>query len=175
MPYTFGSSDDVLDNQKWFKSGMDTHGSAVLINARYPDGVSLGIFKNNTSVTHGCEHAEDVFIREITTSKVGLLAPSPQGNTVILNISKSPCSSTHGTSNKTVGCAEQLIGFQNTPFRCPITGQEYVFKLIVIARGVYKQSDSSTRALEMMEREGVEVTTDVHRKKDGTPAKKEYA
>lgn len=171
--YAFGKADGDLNNQQWFKSGMETHGSALLINNKFPDGTSLGIMKNNKSVTKGCEHAEDVFIRSIK-SETATLSVSPAVNTVILSISKSPCSSTYKTSNKPLGCAEELINFQNTVYKCPKTGNEYIFKVIVIARAVYKQSTGSHNALDFMREHGIEVTTDVHRKKDGTAMKKEY-
>lgn len=171
--YTFGKSDGDLNNQQWFHSGMETHGSAILINNKYPEGKSLGIMKNNKSKTHGCEHAEDVFIRTIKED-VGALSVSPAVNKVILCISKSPCSSTYGTSNKPVGCAEELINFQNTIYKAPINGNEYVFKVIVLARGVYKQSTGSHNALDLMRDNGIDVATDVHRKKDGSSMKKEY-
>lgn len=171
--YSFGKGSGELENNKWLKSGMETHGSIVLINHTCPDGVSLGIVKNNTSVTHGGEHAEDVAIRTIKAS--GLLVTSPSVNTIILSVSKSPCSSTYGTSNKPVGCTEELIKFQNNSYNCPTTGNEYIFKLIVIARGIYKQSPGSHDAMDMLTANGIQVATDVHRKKDGSPAKKEYA
>jgi hypothetical protein len=174
MTYTFGASDDILSNDKWLKSGMTTHGSAILFNVRYPDGIALGIFKNLTTVKHGCEHAEDVFIRVIKQDKLGMMVPSPQVNRIILNLSKSPCSSTYGTSNKPRGCAEELINFQNQVFVHPVSRNEYVFKLIVIARGVYKQEQGSHDALDMMRSQGIEVTTDAHRKANGQPARKEY-
>ena len=171
--YSYGKSKDKLSNQQWFRSGMSTHGSAYLFNRSNSNGLSLGIMKNNKSKRHGCEHAEDVFIRYIKAN-VGLLRTSPSVNTIVLSISKSPCSSTYGTSNKPLGCAEELINFQNNPYRCPITGNEYIFKLIVIARALYKQSSGSRKALTMMKLNGIEVTTDVHRKKDGSSMAKEY-
>ncbi|PUA27800.1 MAG: hypothetical protein B0W54_14810 [Cellvibrio sp. 79] len=171
--YTFGRAKSDLSNQQWMRSGMSTHGSAYLINSANEDGVSLGIMKNNKSKRHGCEHAEDVFIRTVK-DKVGLLRTSPAVNTLILSVSKSPCSSTYGTSNKKVGCAEELIKFQNNPYICPITGNEYIFRIIVISRSLYKQSMGSRHALRMMVRNGIQVTTDVHRKKDGSPMAKEF-
>ena len=174
MPYVFGTSNDVLDNELWYKSGMATHGSAILYNTNHPQGTDLGIFKNINTVRFGCEHAEDVFIRDLKSSKIGLMVATPMVNTIVLNISKSPCSSTYGTSAKAKGCAEELIDFQNNAYTCPITGNEYVFKLIVIARGVYNQSAGSHDALDMMSAKGIQVTTDAHRKKNGDPKKKEY-
>jgi pyrimidine deaminase RibD-like protein len=173
MSYAFGKADQPLENAKWFKSGMETHGGIILINSAYPDGISIGIVKNITTKTYGCEHAEDVAIRTIKSS--GLLVISPAVNHIILSISKSPCSSTYGTTNKEgLGCTEELINFQNTAFVCPKTNNTYYFRLTVIARGVYKQSDASHEALTLMAKNGVEVTTDVHRKMDGSAAKKEY-
>lgn len=171
--YSHGKADDDLNNEQWMHSGMSTHGSAYLVNNAHGDGVSLGIMKNNKSKRYGCEHAEDVFIR-VVKDKVGLLRKSPFVNTLILNVSKSPCSSTYKTSNKKVGCTEELINFQNNPYICPITGNEYLFKIIVIARAIYRQSESSRRAMEMMEKNGIQVATDVHRKKNGSPMAKEF-
>lgn len=171
--YMYGEADDDLSNQQWMRSGMSTYGSAYLINDAHKAGVRLGIMKNNKSKRFGCEHAEDVFIRAVK-AKVGLLIKSPAVNTIILSISKSPCSSTLGTSNKDVGCAEELINFQNNPYICPITRNEYLFKIIVIARAVYKQSEDSRLAIKMMRGNGIQVTTDVHRKKNGLPMAKEF-
>lgn len=171
--YNFGRAKGDLSNQQWMRSGMSTHGSAYLVNSSNEDGVSLGVMKNNKSKRYGCEHAEDVFIR-VVKDKVGLLRKSPFVNTLILNVSKSPCSSTYGTSNKKVGCAEELINFQNNPYICPITGNEYIFKIIVIARSLYKQNAGSRQAIRMMLRKGIQVTTDAHRKKDGSPMAKEF-
>ncbi len=171
--YKFGKAKGDLSNQQWMRSGMSTYGSAYLVNNAHENGVRLGVMKNNKSKRYGCEHAEDVFIR-VVKAKVGLLVVSPAVNTIILSVSKSPCSSSLGTSNKPVGCAEELINFQNNPYICPITGNEYLFKIIVIARSVYKQSAGSRQAITMMRENGIEVTTDVHRKKNGSPMAKEF-
>lgn len=172
MPYSRGASDDVLTNAKWLKSGMETHGSAILFSSRHPQGASLGIFKNLPPSSGRCEHAEDVFIRTLKEHKMGLMVPGLEVNTIVLNISKSPCSSTYGTSNKAEGCAEALIKFQNEKYQ--YEGIDYYFKLIVIARGVYRQAQGSHDALSMMQAHGIDVTTDAHRKKNGEPARKEY-
>jgi hypothetical protein len=112
------------------------------------DLVALKTTKNIKTVKFGAEHAEDVAIRSL---RMALSEEELHGLPVILNLSKSPCSSKFGTSNKDPGCAEQLVDFVNT----------YGVRLTLICRGLYKGLEESRKAVEWMEQNGITVTGDV--------------
>jgi hypothetical protein len=109
------------------------------------DIVPLGLSKSNRSVTHGAEHAEDVALRVIGDN---LSMFSTLGrNHIIINLSKSPCTSTPRpdplgggmlptTSGKPVGCTEALINLVNTGLNDGL-GNHYDFQLTIICRGLY--------------------------------------
>jgi GNAT superfamily N-acetyltransferase len=142
--YTFGFSSSRMEPSQWSNSGESTYLSLMF----QPDGgtstpISFGITKSNKSVTHGSEHAEDVALRMITDNIT--LFDQNSRNSLILNISKSPCTSTvrmgaYGaplpvTSTKVMGCAEELINLVTNGITQ--LGSTYNFKLHVICRGLY--------------------------------------
>ncbi|HLI85894.1 MAG TPA: hypothetical protein VKV17_18415 [Bryobacteraceae bacterium] len=145
--WSFGAKQSEMTNSEWFKSGMSTFGS-ILYEDEEGELLSLETVKNVTTKKYGKEHAEDVAIRSLLEnfSKEEL-----DGLPVVLTLSKSPCSSKYGTSNKPKGCAEELVDFV----------REYGVKLTIICRGLYKGLGASRQALEWMESEGITVSGDV--------------
>lgn len=147
--WKFGANDDEMSNQQWFKSGMSTFGS-ILVEDEDNDGelVSLKVTKNLKTVTYGNEHAEDVAIRVLHENYSD---EELNGLLVILNLSKSPCSSKFGTSNKLVGCAEELVDFV----------KDYKVNLIITCRGLYKGLHESQEAVDWMRSKGINISVDV--------------
>jgi len=157
--YTFGFSESEMDTGQWARSGQSTFNSVMYHMG--DDIVPLGLSKSNQSVTHGAEHAEDVALRVIGAN---LSMFSTVGrNHIILNLSKSPCTSTPRpdplgppgtmlptTSNKppgTAGCTEELLNLVATGLNDAF-GNHYDFQLTIICRGLYGPggTNAATRA-----------------------------
>jgi Domain of unknown function (DUF4157) len=135
---SFGFSEtDSMTTQQWTNSGQST-----FLSLHYMVGtelVDLGRTQSNTSATYGNEHAEDVALRIIRTN-LGMFA-ADQDNHLVLQVSKSPCTSTPRqelptTSTKQFGCAEELIELVNNGLQDD-AGTTYQFRLDVICRGLY--------------------------------------
>lgn len=172
--FKYGIKAEQITNKEWMKSGMVTFGSIIICNSIYPEGLDICITtKNLKTKRFGNEHAEDVMIRYLRNEGLQYLVSGREVNEIIFNISKSPCSSTYRTTNKLKGCTEELIDFHNEPLY--EGGKVYRFNVHVIARSIYKQSESSTHALELMVSNGIKVQTDVFLRKDNTPMKKMFA
>ena len=95
----------------------------------------------------GREHAEDVAMRSLL-AEYG--AAGLKGLHIILNLSKSPCSSTFGTTDKKPGCAENLVKFAKT----------YKVRITLICRGLYKGLEGSWNAVLALRAEGITVSID---------------
>ena len=109
----------------------------------------LGLGKSNKTVKFGAEHAEDVAMRVLLDQ---YSAEELDGLSVILNLSKSPCSSRFGTSGaKDPGCAENLVDFAKT----------YGVKFSIICRGLYKGAEGSQQAVDWLRSKGIPVSVDV--------------
>lgn len=144
--YRFGfKASHASDSDQWTDSGDSTFLSMMY---EPQDGtaslIPLGLAKSNKSATHGSEHAEDVALR-IINDNLTLFSPIAR-NKLVLNISKSPCTSTarmNGmavlpvTSNKVVGCTERLIHLVNNGITVLPLGTNYTFSLSIICRGLY--------------------------------------
>ena len=146
--WSYGQSDNDMSNQQWAKSGMVTYAS-IMVDDGDEELTFLGLGKSNKTVKFGAEHAEDVAIRTLLSeySKAEL-----NGLSVILNLSKSPCSSDRGTSGlKNPGCAENLIAFKKA----------YKVNLTLICRGLYKGLEASQEAVEDLRGAGITVSVDV--------------
>lgn len=145
--WTFGVKEEEMSDKEWFNSGMSTFAS-VMYEDEDGDLVTLNTVKNIATKTYGKEHAEDVAIRALLES---FEENDLNGMPVVLNLSKSPCSSKYGTSNKTVGCAEELVKFVN----------KYGVKLTITFRGLYKGLEGSKLAVEWMRSKGITLSGDV--------------
>lgn len=146
--WSYGTKDDEMSNQQWLKSGMSTFSSTLVEDEDSDELTVLGITKNVKTKLHGSEHAEDVAIRVL---KDKYSAVQLNGLGVILNLSKSPCSSTFGTSSKAKGCAEELVDLV----------QNDGVNLSIICRGLYKGLDASQKAIDWMRTKGIAVSVDV--------------
>jgi len=146
--WSMGQSDDDMSNQQWAKSGMVTYVS-IMVDDDELTMTELGLGKSLKTKTYGAEHAEDVAIRALLATYGGA---GLAGLSVILNLSKSPCSSVHGTSgDKDPGCTENLIEFKN----------KYKLGLTLICRGLYKGLEASQDAVEDLRKAGIAVSVDV--------------
>jgi len=144
--WSFGQSDDEMSDKQWFKSGMSTFVS-IMIDAGGDELKELGLAKSLKTKTFGPEHAEDVAMRALL-AEYG--AAGLKGKHVILNLSKSPCSSTFGTTDKDPGCAENLVKFSKT----------YKVRITLICRGLYKGLEGSWEAVKALKAEGINVSID---------------
>src|SRR6185295_3785962 len=120
--WSFGQSEAEMSNQQWLKSGMSTFVS-IMVDDGGDELKELGIAKSIKTKTYGPEHAEDVATRALL-AEYG--ADGLKGLHIILNLSKSPCSSTFGTTDKKPGCAENLVKFAKT----------YKVRITLICRGL---------------------------------------
>lgn len=146
--WSMGQSDDDMSNMQWAKSGMVTYVS-IMVDDDELTLSELGLGKSLKTKTYGAEHAEDVAMRALLSAygEDGL-----EGLNVILNLSKSPCSSDHGTSGlKDPGCTENLIAFK----------KKYKLSLTLICRGLYKGLEASQEAVETLRAAGIAVSVDV--------------
>ncbi|MEV6123304.1 DUF4157 domain-containing protein [Streptomyces sp. NPDC052077] len=173
MPARFGvNNTDNMAPQQWQSSGQSTFLS-IMYKTDDGDLIDLAVTKSNQSQTHGNEHAEDVALRMIRDN-LGMFAPG-QRNHLVLNVTKSPCTSTARgalptTSNKPTGCAEELIGLVTAGLQA--AGNQYDFDLELICRGLYAPQvpgqsqadvlDASQAAVEAMKATGhITVSGDV--------------
>jgi pyrimidine deaminase RibD-like protein len=146
--FTFGASDSEMTNQQWMKSGMNTF-SSVLVENDDEELELLKVTKNLKTKTHGAEHAEDVAMRNLLAQ---FSADDLNGKFIVLNLSKSPCSSTYGTSGaKDPGCTENLIDFVKA------TG----VNMVITCRGLYNGSKGSQDAVDALRKAGIDVSVDV--------------
>lgn len=146
--WKMGQKDDDMDNQQWAKSGMVTYVS-IMVDDDELTLTELGLGKSLKTKTFGAEHAEDVAMRALLATYGG---DGLAGLSVILNLSKSPCSSGHGTSgDKDPGCTENLIAFK----------KKYKLGLTLICRGLYKGLEASQSAVESLRAAGIAVSVDV--------------
>jgi hypothetical protein len=146
--FSFGASDAEMSNQQWFKSGMSTF-SSVLVENDDEELELLKVTKNLKTKTYGAEHAEDVAMRNLLGQ---FSAAELKGKLVILNLSKSPCSSGFGTSgDKKPGCTENLAEFV----------KETGVNLVITCRGFYKGLEKSKEAVEWLRGKGVDISVDV--------------
>ncbi len=146
--FSFGASEDEMSDDQWFKSGMSTF-SSILVDGKKGEFDFLKVTKNLKTKTFGAEHAQDVAMRNISSE---FSAAELKGKHVVLNLSKSPCSSTYGTSgDKDPGCAENLIAFVKA------TG----IHLTLICRGLYNGSKGSQDAVDLLRSKGIDVSVDV--------------
>ncbi len=146
--WKMGQKDEDMSNQQWAKSGMVTYVS-IMVDDEELTLTELGLGKSLKTKTYGAEHAEDVAMRALlaTYGEDGLA-----GLSVILNLSKSPCSSDRGTSGaKDPGCTENLIAFK----------KKYKLGLTLICRGLYKGLEASQEAVEDLRAAGITVSVDV--------------
>lgn len=127
--WSFGHSEDEMSNEQWLKSGMSTFVS-IMVDDGGDELKELGKAKSLKTKTYGPEHAEDVAMRSLL-AEYG--AAGLKGLHIILNLSKSPCSSTFGTTDKKPGCAENLVKFAKT----------YKVRITLICRGLYKGLEGS--------------------------------
>jgi|GEM_PF-1579851 len=144
--WSFGQSDEDMNDKQWFKSGMATFVS-IMIDAGGDELKELGIAKSLKTKTFGPEHAEDVAMRALL-AEYG--AGGLKGLHIILNLSKSPCSSTYKTTDKKPGCAENLVKFAKT----------YKVRITLICRGLYKGLEGSMLAVQALRDEGIAVSID---------------
>ncbi len=145
--WSMGHSEEEMSDKQWFKSGMSTFCS-IMVDEGGAALVELGLGKSLKTKTFGAEHAEDVAIRTLLSAYD---AKALNGMTVIINISKSPCSSTCGTSGaKVPGCTENLIAFK----------KKYKVNLMLTLRGVYKGVEGSHDALKLLRDNGILISTD---------------
>ena len=144
--WSFGQSDDEMNDKQWFKSGMATFVS-IMVDDGGDELKELGIAKSLKTKTFGPEHAEDVAMRALL-AEYG--AGGLKGLHIILNLSKSPCSSTFGTTDKKPGCAENLVKFAKT----------YKVRITLICRGLYKGLEASMLAVKALRDEGITVSID---------------
>lgn len=145
--WSMGHSEEEMSEAQWFKSGMSTFCS-IMVDEGGDALVELGMGKSLKTKTYGAEHAEDVAIRTLLSVYD---AKALNGMLVLINISKSPCSSTYGTSGaKHPGCTENLIAFK----------KKYNVNLMLTLRGLYKGADESQDALKLLRDNGIYVSTD---------------
>jgi len=144
--WSFGQSEDEMSDKQWFKSGMATFVS-IMVDAGGDELKELGLAKSLKTKTFGPEHAEDVAMRSLL-AEYG--AGGLKGLHIILNLSKSPCSSTFGTTDKKPGCAENLVKFAKT----------YKVRITLICRGLYKGLEGSWEAVKALRAEGINVSID---------------
>ena len=144
--WSFGHSDDEMSNEQWLKSGMSTFVS-IMVDDGGDELKELGKAKSLKTKTYGPEHAEDVAMRSLL-AEYG--AAGLKGLHIILNLSKSPCSSTFGTTDKKPGCAENLVKFAKT----------YKVRITLICRGLYKGLEGSWNAVLALRAEGITVSID---------------
>lgn len=173
VPTHFGvNNTDSMATQQWQSSGQSTFLS-IMYKTSDGDLIDLAVTRSNQSRTHGNEHAEDVALRMIREN-LGLFAPG-QRNHLVLNVTKSPCTSTARgtlptTSNKPTGCTEELIGLVTTGLQ--YAGSQYDFEIELICRGLYAPSvpgqsqanvlDASQGAVDAMKATGhITVSGDV--------------
>ena len=146
--WSYGQSDAEMSDQQWFKSGMSTFAS-IMVDDGDEELTLLGLGKSNKTVKFGAAHAEDVAMRTLLEE---YSAEELSNLSVILNLSKSPCSSTYGTSGaKDPGCAENLIAFK----------KKYKVKISLTCRGLYKGAEESQKAVELLRDNGIDVSVDV--------------
>jgi len=144
--WSFGHSEEEMSNEQWLKSGMSTFVS-IMVDDGGDELKELGKAKSLKTKTYGPEHAEDVAMRSLL-AEYG--AAGLKGLHIILNLSKSPCSSTFGTTDKKPGCAENLVKFAKT----------YKVRITLICRGLYKGLEGSWNAVLALRAEGITVNID---------------
>lgn len=144
--WSFGHSEDEMSNEQWLKSGMSTFVS-IMVDDGGDELKELGKAKSLKTKTYGPEHAEDVAMRSLL-AEYG--AAGLKGLHIILNLSKSPCSSTFGTTDKKPGCAENLVKFAKT----------YKVRITLICRGLYKGLEGSWNAVLALRADGITVSID---------------
>lgn len=146
--WSFGQSDDDMSNQQWAKSGMVTYAS-IMVDDGDEALAFIGLGKSNKTVRFGREHAEDVSMRVLLDTYT---EEELNGLNIILNLSKSPCSSKFGTSgDKDPGCAENLVAF----------AKAYGCNISIICRGLYKGAEGSQQAVDWLRSKGIAVSVDV--------------
>lgn len=115
--------------------------------------IVLGAVKN---VSAKKKHAEDVALG-VLKENAGMLEKNATTE-IRINVTKSPCSSKHGTSNKVKGCTEELIGLAEEKW--PDDGTPK-YKLTVYASKLYGNSGemrrNSGKALKDLQNAGVTV------------------
>ncbi|MEU9201877.1 DUF4157 domain-containing protein [Streptomyces sp. NPDC048332] len=130
------------------------------------NGTPIGTFSSETSAYSPMDHAEDQLLDEIDAAVGGLygkpqvsaaLAAGGQAHTLVIDLTASPCSSTHGTTTKTdaEGCAERLGEFARNGY------MGHTFAITVIAHHLYGRSnasrEASVRAINDMRAAGITV------------------
>lgn len=140
--FKFGFKESyATDPTQWMESGENTFATLMWDS---PDAglIDLGLAKNVKSAAHGAEHAEDVALRVIH-SNLAMFSTAGR-NSLILNLTKSPCTSTAwlvggmpkpATSGKPVGCTESLIALVTGGLTLGLT--HYTFSLRITCRGLY--------------------------------------
>ncbi|MFE7463775.1 DUF4157 domain-containing protein [Streptomyces sp. NPDC057499] len=157
-PTSFGvNNTDSMTAQQWENSGQSTFLSIMYKTGN--DLIDLAVTKSNRSQTHGNEHAEDVALRMIRDN-LGMFAPG-QRNHLVLNVTKSPCTSTARgglptTSNKPTGCTEELIGLVTNGLQ-DAAGNRYDFQLELICRGLYTPRAQGRTQAEVLDASQVAV------------------
>jgi pyrimidine deaminase RibD-like protein len=122
--------------------------SSVLVENDDEELELLKVTKNLKTKTHGAEHAEDVAMRNLL-AQYSLAELS--GKFIVLNLSKSPCSSTYGTSgDKDPGCTENLIDFVKAT----------KVNMVITCRGLYKGAEGSLHAVNALRKAGIYVSVD---------------
>lgn len=101
--------------------------------------ITLGAAKN---LSRKGEHAEDVMIR-ILRENSGMFAPG-KVNPILMDVTKSPCSSEHKTSKKPIGCTEELIKLVKVGTL--LAGKMVKFKLTLVVHHLYGGSGDRRRA-----------------------------
>ncbi len=161
--WSFGSSGNTISDGQWFNGARGTV-FATMIN----DNGNDGFFKNNKSVTYGNEHAEDVWLRDLTADVIAGNYATPGLNQVILCVTASPCTSVSRamlptTSNKVgvPGCTERLINLATNGVTH--LGKNYRFQVNVICEHLYQPKvtgakEASRRALQAMITAGIKVS-----------------
>ncbi|MFJ2093145.1 DUF4157 domain-containing protein [Streptomyces sp. NPDC087901] len=130
------------------------------------NGTPIGTFSSETTAYSPMDHAEDQLLDEIDTAVGGLygnpqvtaaLATGGQAHTLLIDLTASPCSSTHATTTKTdaEGCAERLSEFARNGY------MGHTFDITVIAHHLYGRNNASregsSRAINDMRAAGITV------------------
>lgn len=130
------------------------------------NGTRIGTFSSETTAYSPMDHAEDQLLDELDATIDGLygnaqvataLAVGGQAHTLTIDLTASPCSSTHATTTKTdaVGCAERLSELARNGYG------GHTFAITVIADHLYGRSnaarEASARAISDMRAAGITV------------------
>ncbi|MFE7626522.1 DUF4157 domain-containing protein [Streptomyces sp. NPDC057509] len=130
------------------------------------NGTAIGTFSSETTAYSPKDHAEDQLLDELDATIGGLypnaqiaaaLAAGGQTHTLRIDLSASPCSSSHGTTTKTggEGCAERLAELARNGYL------GHTFTITVVADHLYGRSNAdranSVRAINDMRAAGISV------------------